>query len=323
MRPFFARSLFIAGTVALLAIPALMAADDLSIVPLDATTVGVVHLNEMRTSPISGRLFRETDRATVDGETERFFRETGLRPAEDVDTVVLAMSPDVPGEDPRALVAFFGRFNAAKLTAALIERGAVRKTTSAGSYLVIQAEKDSDHAVISIVDNHLALAGNEEAVTQALVDRKNGGSGFVERAGLAQDLYRIDPSATAWMLVDVPRSSRFKSTPVVHDPSGKSDVLTSALQKVAVVAVWATDDKDSIRMGGSAVSSDEETRSMIEDMLRGMLAAWRLAVQDKKPELVPVLRRFQVSERDGAVTLQGTIPGAMIKDWAAASKTVD
>lgn len=319
----FTRSLLVFAAVATLAIPALVAGDELSVVPLDATTVGVVHLNEMRTSPISGRLFRETERATVDGETERFFRETGLRPAEDVDTVVLAMSPDVAGQDPRALVAFYGRFNAAKLTAALIGRGATQKTTPVGSYLVIEDEKGSDHAIIAIVDNHLALAGDEKAVTQALADRKTGGSGFRERSGLAQDLYRIDPSATAWMLVDVPRSSRFKSTPAIHDHSGNSDALGSALQKVAVVAVWATDGKDEIRMGGSAVSTDEETRGMIEDMLRGMLATWRLAVQDKKPELVPVLRRFQVSERDGAVTLQGTIPGAMIKDWAAASKTAD
>jgi hypothetical protein len=70
-------------------------------------------------------------------------------------------------------------------------------------------------------------------------------------------------------------------------------------------------------MGGSAVSSDEETRSMIEDMLRGMLATWRLAVQDKKPELLPVLRRFAVTQRAGAVTIEGSIPGAMLKDWAA------
>ena len=28
-------------------------------------------------------------------------------------------------------------------------------------------------------------------------------------------------------------------------------------------------------------------------------------------------------QRDGAVTIQGSIPGSMIKEWAAASKTMD
>lgn len=313
----FLRLFSMTAAVALSTITPSFGADDLSLVPIDATTVGVVHLNELRTSPISGRLFRETDRATVDGETQRFFRETGLRPAEDVDTVVLAMSPEAPGEEPRALVAFYGRFDPAKLTAAIVTRGAATKTIANGSYLLVHSEKESDSAAIAIVDTHLALAGNEKAVIQALKDRKASGSGFSERAGLAQELYRIDRSATAWILVDVPRSSRFKATPGFHDPSGGANPLAGALQKVAVVALWATDDKESLHLGGSAVSSDEETRGMIEDMLRGVLATWRLTVQDKKPELLPILRRFEVKQTGGAVTLEGSIPGAMLKDWAA------
>jgi hypothetical protein len=47
-----------------------------------------------------------------------------------------------------------------------------------------------------------------------------------------------------------------------------------------------------------------------------LTAAWRMAAQEKKPELVDVIRRFKIGEERDAVTIEGSIPTAMLTDFA-------
>ena len=312
-----------AAAALVVALP-LTAGDALTLVPLDATTVGMVHLTDLRTSPITGRLFAEADKASVDGEAARFMAETGLRPTEDVDAFVVALSPDTDGKGNRVLVGFEGRFDAVKLAKAFVTRGGTAKVSPAGAYYLVpdSSHTDSDTAgpaAVAFVNNSLVLAGTESSVVQALTDRRSGGSDFWARAALGHEKHRIAADATSWILVDVPRSARYGATPEVNN--GMAGNLTAALKNVAVVAVWATDSKDSIKVGGSAVSYDAETRDLLTDTLKGVLAAWRMAAQEKAPELVSELRKFEVSKTDDAVTLNGTVSGELIKTWASKAQS--
>ena len=57
------KKLFLAAALLALAVPAAMAKNDaLSLVPNEAVTVGVVHLTDLRTSPLGATLFKETDK---------------------------------------------------------------------------------------------------------------------------------------------------------------------------------------------------------------------------------------------------------------------
>ena len=54
---------------ATLALPAAAATDDgLSLVPADAASVGVIHVADLRSSPLAARVFSDTDKLTVDGD---------------------------------------------------------------------------------------------------------------------------------------------------------------------------------------------------------------------------------------------------------------
>ena len=44
---------------------------------------------------------------------------------------------------------------------------------------------------------------------------------------------------------------------------------------------------------------------------------WRMAVQEKQPDLVPVLRAFKVTQGADSVTISGTLPGSVIREVAA------
>jgi hypothetical protein len=43
----------------------------------------------------------------------------------------------------------------------------------------------------------------------------------------------------------------------------------------------------------------------------------RLAAQDKAPDLVSTLRRFNVSRTDDSVTVSGSVPAETFRTWAA------
>ncbi len=307
----------VALAVLALALPAFAKDDALSLVPANAVTVGMVKLADMRTSPLSSILFQHTDKMSADGEAARFLEETGLSPAKDVDVLVVATAPRTTlGNEADVLVIAEGRFNAERLTSALLARGATKK----GNYLVLPDEKkeNGETGAVAFPAPSLAIAGTERAVAAALAARTNGGTGFRTRGSLGAELARVDATATAWALVDVTRAARLSKGGTITTGKGQSgEALQAALKSVSTLAVWAKDKGDSLELGAFGLSSDDETLQLLEDTVRGGLSALRLAVKDKAPEMVTVLRRFEISRKNDAITVEGSIPASSIRDLMA------
>lgn len=310
------KKFLVAAAVILLASAAFAKTDALALVPKDAVTVGVVHISQIRSSPLTSTLFQNTDKLSSNGEANRFLTEAGLDPAKDIDMLVVATSPRTAlGHEADVVVLAEGRFNVARLTKALETRGATAKN---GYFLLPDSEK---HGSVAFPDSHLAIIGNEEAVTEALATRAAGGSGFAAASFLGGYLTRIDPNATAWALVDVTRAARLTGAPHVpqhHD--APHEALASAIRNVTMVGLWATDTGDALNLGAFGMANDAETLQLVEDTVRGALSAMRLAVKDSQPDMVSVLRRFDVERTSDSVRITGTIPGDSLRKLMAKQK---
>jgi len=306
--------------LALALAPAAFAKNDaMSLIPNDSVSVGVVRLADMRSSPLSAALFAQTAHITNDGESAKFLAESGLQPTKDVDVVVFATSPRTNlGSEADFLIAADGRFNVDRLTSALVARGAVKKTSAHGVYYAMpnKGEGHGHNGVVAFPDAHLALIGSEAAVIEALASRAAGGTTFATTSGLGRDMVRVDPHATAFVLVDVPRAQRITGAPKMGN-STQGQAIGAALKNVSTVAIWATDSGDSLKLSAIGLSTDAETLGLVEDTLRGALSAMRLAVQDKSPELVSLLRKFTVTRTDNSVSISGSVPAETFKSWVA------
>src|SRR5216684_4547852 len=317
---------FVSLAVLVLALaPAAFAKNDaMSLIPNDSVSVGVVRLNDMRSSSLSAALFAQTAHISNDDDAVVFLRDAGLQPTKDVDVVVFATSPRTNlGSEADFLIAADGRFNVDRLTSALVARGAVKKSSAHGAYFVMP-EKSTEHGhpgVVAFPDSHLALIGSEAAVVEALANRAAGGTTFATTSGLGRDMVRVDPHATAFVLVDVPRAQRITGAPKMGGNSAQSQALGTALKNVSTVAIWATDTGDSLKLSALGLSTDAETLGLVEDTLRGALSAMRLAVQDKSPELVSLLRKFTVTRTDNSVSISGSVPAETFKTWVAKSQS--
>src|ERR1051326_405283 len=317
------KKLMLAAALLALAVPAAMAKNDaLSLIPDNAASVGVVRRVDLGTSPLGGTLLRETDKISTDGDAEKFLLDAGLKPSQDIDVVVVATSPRTNlGSEAEVLVALDRRLNVERLTSALVKRGAVKKN---GYYILPEEHKvDRDHqpGAVAFPDGHLALTGSEPAVVRALASRAAGGTNFLGASALGRDTARIDPHATAWAVVDVQRAQRIVGAPRMSTRTPQAQAVNSALRSVSTVALWAADSGDSLKLGAFGLSGDSETLGLLEDTLRGALSAMRLAVQDKQPDMVPVLRRFNVARTSDSVTITGSVPAETFKNWSAKNVT--
>jgi hypothetical protein len=308
------RTFAVFALVAALALPALAKDDALNLVPANAVTVGMVKLSDMRTSPLSSMIFEHTDKMSTDGEAEKFLLEAGLSPTKDVDVLVVATSPrSTLGSEADVLVIAEGRFQPAKLTSALLTRGAVAKN----GYLTLP-EKEGESPAVAFLSPSLTIAGNERSVVAALEARKSGGTGFRSRGALGLDLGRVDVNATAWALVDVARAARLTKGGTITTGKGQSgEALQAAIKSLSTVAVWATDTGEALELGAVGLSSDAETLQLLEDTVKGALSALRLVVKDKAPEMVSVLRRFDVSRKSDSIRVEGSIPAATLRELMA------
>lgn len=300
----------------LVALPLFAKNDALSLIPNDAVTVGVVKLADLRHSALSATLFKQTDAVSSNGDAARFLEDAGLQPSKDIDVLVVSTSPKTNlGDEAELLVAADGRFNVDRLTEALTKRGAVKKN---GYFILPQeANEHGRQGVVAFPDSHLALVGSESAVSEALASRANGGTTFFSASGLGRDVSRIDSRASAWAIVDVPRASRLTNSPHVPSKSAQAEALSSALKNLSTVAIWATDGGDALKLGAFGITHDADTLQLIEDTLRGMLAAMRLAVQDKAPDMVNVLRKFDVTHTSDTVQIVGSVPADTLKSFVA------
>lgn len=331
--------LLTASALTALSLSAARLSDDaLALVPTDSASVGMVRLADLRSSPLSAELFRECDHLTVDGDAQRFMEDARLNAKEDVDVVVVAGSRKGP-HSGSGLVIFEGRFDPTRLGSALASRNAVKKSSAHGDYFLLPDHKsdgsvDAGHSdgAIALVSKALIVAGTEDAVVRALSDRASGGSGFASGTGLGRHLSRIDSGATAWALVDTTRFPEMKEKASrIHmdgDINGHPIAgIFGAMQSVSLISIQATVKGDGVKLEAAGVTQDAETRELLEDTLKGALAAMRLAMQEKSPDTVSVIRRFKVTSDRDSVSISGTLPGpavrAMMEKKAAEKRSAE
>ena len=286
--------------------------DPLALVPADAATVAVMKWSELRQTPLGGKVFRELDHISGDDDAARFLEETGLTPREDIDTVIVAMAPRANGSGESAIVIFEGRFDPARISNALLSRKATLQASPAGEYYRLNARGDEPGAV-ALVNRGLILCGDEASVAATLARRESGGDGgLTSGQGIGRHLSRVDRDASAWALVDVARfpASGRDANPERSEPSR---ALFSAMKSVSIVALEATVKSDGVEFAATGLSADAESRDLLEDALRGMLAMWRLAIQDKAPELVSVIRKFRIDNDSEGVSIRGTLPAGFLE----------
>jgi hypothetical protein len=305
--------LVLAAAIGALTLPVLAAppapGDALALVPSDALAVGQVRFDKLKSSGASAGLLHETDAISSDGKASQFLHDAGLDPKRDVDTATLSLS-STDGKQAGPLVVFEGRFDPAALSAATMSRGGTRVDSAAFPYYRLPAhagEQSHETGAVAFVSGKVVIAGTETALLHALDAYAAGSAGLPAHSFLSDALSRVDRQSAAWAVVDTARLQQLH--PSAHsNADGPAAQITSALRSLSLVAFQANVSDRMVSVSATGLAADEETRQNLEDMLRGLLAAWRMSAQEKEPDLVAAIRKIRVTRTDDGVTISGDIP---------------
>jgi hypothetical protein len=306
--------LVLAAAIGALTLPVLAAppapGDALALVPSDALAVGQVRFDKLKSSGASAGLLHETDAISSDGKASQFLHDAGLDPKRDVDTATLSLSSS-DGKQAGPLVVFEGRFDPTALSAATMSRGGTRVDSAAFPYYRLPAhagEQPREAGAVAFVSRKVVIAGMETALLHALDAYAAGSAGLPARSFLSDALSRVDRQSAAWAVVDTARLQQLHPSSSHGSSEGPAAQITSALRSLSLVAFQANVSERVVSVSATGLAADEETRQNLEDMLRGLLAAWRMSAQEKEPDLVAAIRKIRVTRNDDGVTISGDIP---------------
>ncbi len=315
------RKVAILATAVLLAAPlwaATVPADLVGYLPADAQVALAVDVAALRTNPTVQQwlLEHQAPWSGVDDDAAAFLRDAGLDPVKDVDAMVVGVALKDGREE--ALALFAGRFDPASMGSALLARGATVVPLPGGAaYRMTDRDASgTEHSALVYPLAGLVMVGSDRAVAAAAM-RRPAGNPLVDAEVAAG---RLDTAAHLWFVADVaahaPRAAEMAEA--AEGAGDVRDVLLASrtVRRVTGQALLGT----SLEVRGFAQADTPDNAELLRDAVKGALAAMRLHAQEIAPELVEVLRDVRVGLDGTLVSVEGTVPVALIQRHAAACR---
>lgn len=276
--------------------------------PAESSVVMGFDVHAMTSSQFYARFGGEGQPGQVDALAE-IERKTGLNPTRDIDSVVIAVLPNVatpasetsPGRRPESgLVFVTGRFDAARLESSIPESGRASKERRDGVTIYREATGKANGAV-ALLDAGILVAGNADAIETFLANRSTG-HGIRDSASLVSQLEKIEPGSTFWAVGGPSVLSR-----VTSQVGGAAANLPSIKQ----VVVYGHLDPE-VGMTATAEAADEKSAAKIADVLRGFSAMLSLQA-GQRAELAQIADSISVATEDDKVHIKATITHELIE----------
>ena len=276
--------------------------------PADSSVVMGFDVRALTSSQFYAKFGGEGEPGRVDALAE-IERKTGLNPARDIDSVVVAVrvgapEPATEGARPRrsehGLLFVTGRFDAARLESSIPDTGKATKERRDGVTLYREASGKSN-GVVALLDAGILVAGEAEAVETFLANRASG-HGIRDSKELVAQLESIEPGSTFWAVGGPSVLSRMTS-----EVGGPAANLPAVKQ---VVAYGHLDPE--VGMTATAEAADAKSATKIADVLRGFSAMLSLQA-GQKPEFAQIADSISVATEDDKVHVKATITHELIE----------
>ena len=278
--------------------------------PADSSVVMGFDVRALTGSQFYAKFGGEGEPGRVDALAE-IERRTGLNPARDIDSVVVAIRANANPTEPKAdgtrrhgpenaLVFVTGRFDAARLESSIPDAGKATKERRDGVTLYREATGKSN-GVVALLDAGILVAGDAASVDTFLANRSTG-HGIRDSAQLVSQLESIEPGSTFWAVGGPSVLSR-----VTSEVGGPAANLPSVKQ---VVAYGHLDPE--VGMTATAEAADAKSATKIADVLRGFSAMLSLQ-SGQRAELAQIADSISVATEDDKVHVKATITHELIE----------
>lgn len=304
-------------------------AQTLALLPGSAELVVCLDTFALRKSDLVSQMEKQFDSVPEAAENyRRFVRETGLDPRQDTDQILIALRRADEGPESGFLIIAQGRFGSSRLVEQAAEKGGGTVQVADGVKIWTSQPGTSGDAdgsagsgrmvALAQPDEGTLLFGEQAEVMRVLDILSGKTSPEPKNAKLRELLSGVDRRAPAWAILN----SSALAGKLSHEVGQNSRDWKpgSAISKVESVTLmgWIGKDVD-LKIRVSA--KDSETAGLVADMVRGALAAGKLAAKDQDPDLLKILQETKLSQDGTMLELEARIPSSrfVAKEGAAGS----
>ena len=289
----------------------------LALLPSSAELIVSLDTFALRKSDLVAQMEQRFDSVPEAAENyRRFVQETGLDPRQDTDQVLLSMRHvgAVDATQAGFLIVAQGRFGASRVVDAAAQKGGSTLQHPGGVKVWI-SQADTDAAgspagkvmALAQPDESTLLFGDRQEVMRVLDVLAGKIAPEVKEAGLKEQLSGVDRRAPAWAILNSSALASKLSAEIGQSSEGWKP--TAAIAKVDSVALMGWIGKD-VDVKARVATKDSETAGLVADMVRGALAAGKVAAQDQDPELLKILQEAKVTQSGATLELEARIPAS-------------
>jgi hypothetical protein len=265
-------------------------------VPSDARMLGFANVRAVMDSEVRRKLMEVHPGGD---NADRFQERTGINVAEDIDSVVAAVTPDVTDGDGPPLVLARGRFDQVRLEGFARDEGGVVEDYK-GIRLITH-----DNFGLAFVEPGLVALGVPAAVRKA-IDTKQAGSGNITGNDELMGLVKQVDNGTVWGV------ARFDSLTGVRIPAEVKDRLP-AINWFSVKGIINGGVEGLV----SAEARDDQAAQDLRQVVQGFVALGRMQAGPNHPEIADFLNSLQLTGQGRTVSLGFSVPAAMIDTLGA------
>ena len=289
----------------------------LELLPPDAAMVGMMNLRAARESDAVQTATGGAGLGLVspDGSAEfdRFVRQTGFDPGEDLDLVYVAMPAG--GQEHRGAFVGYGRFDRERLerflaTEAPADGRQLVATQINGVTAYLATDEDGSRGGIALPNDQMILAGDEATLT-AMIGRLQG-AGSQPSPTLQALLDRVAYPDGAWFVArDLPGLGGGRA-------SDDGNPMNVAATRARTVVLSMGFERDGVAVRTFIEPTAETPADELADVFRGSIAAARMGVKDE-PAALDMLDGVRVADRDGGVDVQAFLSPAFLAEMHRSS----
>jgi hypothetical protein len=303
----------------------------LALLPGSAEFVVSLDTFALRKSDLVAEMEKHFDSIPEAAENyRRFVQETGIDPRQDTDEVLLAMRRvDGAGESGFLIIAQ-GRFGSSRLVDVAAEKGGKTLVLPDGTKIWTSQPPPSQTDTPSIQasgktialaqpDPGMLLFGEPSEVVRVLDILSGRRAPEPKEAKLRDLLSGVDRRAPAWAILNSSALAAKLSAEIGNNSQEWKP--GSAISKVESVTLTGWVGKD-VDFKARVSTQDRETAGLVVDMLRGALAAGKLAAKDRDPELLKILQDARLTQDGETLELEARIPASrfLVQETKAATQ---
>jgi len=249
---------------------------------------------------------------------QRFVQESGIDPRQDTDQVLLSMRRVDGRTESGFLLIAQGRFGSSRLVDAAVEKGGKAVVLEDGTKIWISQSATTEAegtsagpsgktVALAQPDPGTLLFGEQSEVVRVLGVLSGRTAPEPKDAKLRDLLSGVDRRAPAWAILNSSAlAGRLSAEVGQNSQEWKAGSAISKVESVTLMG-WVGKDVD---FKARVAAQDSETAGLVADMVRGALAAGKLAAKDQDPELLKILQDTKLTQEGSTLELEARIPAS-------------